>query len=186
MLYAGDRRYSLNRPDLRGYHEQPRSSRSFQRCRPFALSGRDPQISASHARRRIHVRQAPQGAWRRRGRAPAGHQPSAPGRQDRHGLSRLWPAGVGDRLRRQCRPDAGGEALRSRQGLPARHLCDVVDPRRHPGICAEKLEHGEAGHHRGPEEAVLQSAQGQDPISAPSRKAISRPRTPPSWPTSWA
>ena len=30
-------------------------------------------------------------------------------------------------LRRQCRPDAGGQAVRARQGLPPRHLCDVVD-----------------------------------------------------------
>ena len=46
--------------------------------------------------------------------------------------------------------------------LPPGHLCHVVDPRLDPGICAAVLEHGEDGHHRGPEEAVLQPAQGQE------------------------
>ncbi len=69
---------------------------------------------------------------------------------------------VGDRLGRQCRPDAGGQALRARQGLPPGDLCHVVDPRLDPGICPQVLELGEDGHHGGAEEAVLQSAQGQD------------------------
>ena len=37
-------------------------------------------------------------------------------------------------LRGQYRPDAGREEVRAREGLPPRHLCDVVDPRLDPGI----------------------------------------------------
>jgi RluA family pseudouridine synthase len=67
-------------------------------------------------------------------RRTAGDQPSAPRRQDRHGLSRLWPADLRTDLRGQCRHDAGGQALRSRPRLPPGDLCHVVDPRRDPGI----------------------------------------------------
>ena len=86
-------------------------------------------------------------------------------------------------LGRQCRHDAGGEALRSRPRLPPGHLCDVVDPRRDPGIHPALLVPGEDGHHGGPEEAVLQPAQGSRARSRPSRKATSRPKTSPRSPT---
>ena len=48
------------------------------------------------------------------------------------------------------------------KGLPARHLCDVVDQGRHPGIHPALVVAGENGHDREPEEAVLQPAQGQE------------------------
>src|SRR3546814_7015362 len=44
------------------------------------------------------------------------------------------PAGRRADLGRQCRHDAGGQTLRSRQGVPAVDLCDVVDPGLDPGI----------------------------------------------------
>jgi hypothetical protein len=47
-------------------------------------------------------------------RPTAGHEPPAPRGQDRHGLSRLWPADRRSHFRRQCRPDAGGEEVRAR------------------------------------------------------------------------
>ena len=63
----------------------------------------------------------------------------------------------------QCRPDAGRETLRTREGLPPRHLRDVVDQggdsRVHPALVVAR----EDGHHREPEEALLQPAQGQGP-----------------------
>src|SRR5262249_50250338 len=51
------------------------------------------------------------GARRPRGRAQARHQPSPARRQDRNRLSRVWPADIRGHLGRQCRPDAGGQAL---------------------------------------------------------------------------
>ena len=98
--------------------------------------------------------------------APARHQPFAARGQDRHGLSRLWPADLGSHFRRQCRPDAGGQALRARQGLPAGDLRHVVDQGGDPGIHPALVVAGEDGHHRQSKEAVLQSAQGEEPISA--------------------
>jgi hypothetical protein len=44
-------------------------------------------------------------------RPTARHQPPAPRRQDRHGLSRLRPADRRSRVRGQCRPDAGGQEI---------------------------------------------------------------------------
>ena len=52
-----------------------------------------------------------------RRRTSSSPQPSAAGRQDRHGLSRLWPADRGSDLRGQCRPHAGGQALRADKGF---------------------------------------------------------------------
>src|SRR3984893_15097250 len=62
--------------------------------------------------------------WRERSQrgAQAGNQPSAARDQDHQGLSRLRPADLGGDLRGQCRPDAGGRALRAGEGLPVRHL----------------------------------------------------------------
>ena len=118
--------------------------------------------------------------WREHGDREAAHQarhqPSAPGRQDRHGLSRLRPADLRGDLGRQCRADAGGQALRARQGLPARHLCHVVDQGVDPGIHPALVVAGEDGHHGQPEEAVLQPAQGQEQdFRARRRRHAARP-----------
>ena len=48
------------------------------------------------------------------------------------------------------------------KGLPPGHLRHVVDQGRHPGIHPALVVAGEDGHHRQPEEAVLQPAQGQE------------------------
>ena len=113
----------------------------------------------------------------------AGHVAPAARRAHRHGLSRLRPADRRGHLGGQRRPDAGGQALRSRQGLPARHLRHVVDPRLDPGVHPALVEPGEDGHHGGAEEALLQPAQGQgsDPGAgggrphAPTRSSRSPP-----------
>jgi hypothetical protein len=47
------------------------------------------------------------------------------------------------------------------KGFPPGDLCDVVDPRRDPGIHPAVVVAGEAWHDLGAEEAVLQPAQGQ-------------------------
>ena len=130
---------------------------------PHPLPAGNPQVSDAGAGGGIHAGQALARAWRHRSRAPAGDQPSAPRRQDRHGLSRLRPAGGRADLRGQCRHDAGGQALRPGARLPPGHLCHVVDPRLDPGIHPALLVAGEDGHHGGAEEAVLQPAQAQGP-----------------------
>ena len=135
----------------------------------------NPQVSDARAGRGVHARQAVQGAWRPRRRAQARDQPSAARRQDRHGLSRLRPADRRGHLRGQCRPDAGREALRAREGLPPRHLCHVVDQGLDPGIHPALVEPGEDGHHRQPEAAVLQPAQGEGPDPG-ARRGRSAPR----------
>ncbi len=95
--------------------------------------------------------------------------------QDRHGLPRLRPAHRGGHLRRQRRPDAGGEEVRSRPRLPPGDLRHVVDPRVDPGIHPALLVAGEDGHHRRPEKAVLQPAQSQEPdLRARGRRHASR------------
>src|SRR3984893_4378728 len=58
------------------------------------------------------------GAWRPRRRAPARHQPSAVGGQGRHGISRLRLAHARSDFGRECRPDAGRQALRARKRIP--------------------------------------------------------------------
>ena len=126
------------------------------------LSRRNPPVPDAGTAGRIHAGQALARARRPRRRAQARHQPSAARRQDRHGLSRLRPADLRGRLGRQRRPDAGGQAVRARQGLPPRHLCDVVDQGVDPGIHPALVVAREDGHHREPEEAVLQPAQGQE------------------------
>ena len=105
-----------------------------------------------------------------------GNLPPAPCNADRHGLPRLWPADRGGDLGGQRRAYASGQALRPRQGLPARDLCHVVDPRLDPGIHPAFLEPGEDGHHCGAEEAVLQSAahEGSDQ-GARGRRPAARP-----------
>ena len=119
------------------------------------------QFPMLEPQRGVHARQELARAWRPRRCAPARHLASSPRGAHRHGLSRLWPARRRGHLRRQCRPDAGGEAFRSRQGLPPRDLRHVVDPGGDPGIHPALVEPGEDGHHGGAEEAVLQPAQDQ-------------------------
>ena len=126
------------------------------------LSLRDQAVPDAGAAGRIYARQALARARRPRGRPQARHLASAAGRQDRHGLSRLRPADRRSHLRGQRRADAGGAPLRARQGLQAGDLRDVVDPRLDPGIHLALVVAGENGHHRQPEEAVLQPAQGQE------------------------
>ena len=111
--------------------------------------------------------------WREHGDrergAQARHQPSAARGQDRQGLSRLRPADLRGDLGGQCRPDAGGRALRAGKGLPPRHLRHVVDQGGDPGIHPALVVAGEDGHHGQPEEAVLQPAQGQEQDFRPRR-----------------
>src|SRR5262245_35587549 len=76
------------------------------------------------------------------------------------GLSRLRLADLRIDLGGQYRSDAGGQALRAGQGLPARHLCHMVDQGCDPGIHPALVVPGKDGHHGKPEEAVLQPAQG--------------------------
>src|SRR3546814_1271696 len=92
----------------------------------------------------------------RSGGGAALHHEPAPRREDRDGLSRLWPAGQRADFGRQYRADAGGEEIRPRTRLPPRHLCDVVDSRVDSGVHPALVEPREDGHHRGAEEAVLQ------------------------------
>ena len=112
------------------------------------LSAGNPQVPDAGARRGIHARQALAGACRSGGGAQAGHQPFAARRQDRDGLSRLRPAARRTHRRRQCRHDAGGEALRSGSRLPPCDLRHVVDPRRDPGIHPALVVAGEDRHDR--------------------------------------
>ena len=132
------------------------------RIRPIPLPRRDPQVSDAGTPAGIHARQALARARRSRRGPSTRHQPSPARGQDSHGLSRLRIADFRGRLGRQCRPDAGGEAVRAREGLPACHLRHVVDQgvntRVHPAFLVAR----EDGHHREPEEAVLQPAQGQE------------------------
>ena len=146
------------------------------RLEPLALPRGDPTVPDAGAGGGVHARQALAGAWRHRGGASAGDQPPAPGRQDRDGLPRLRPAAERDHLRGQCRPDAGGQAVRSRPRLPARDLRDVVDSRGDPGVHPALLVAGQDGHHGGAEEAVLQPAQAQGPDAGDRRGRSARPR----------
>ena len=50
---------------------------------------------------------------------------------------------------------SGGQPLRARERLPARHLRRVVDPGFDPGIHFALLVAGEDGHHRETDEVVL-------------------------------
>ena len=143
-----------------------RTPDDLRRERTFPLSHRDPEVPDAGAAGRVHARQALARAWRHRRRAQARHLAPAPRRQDRDGLPRLRPADQRADLRRQCRPDAGRQEVRAGPGLPPCHLCHVVDPRLDPGIHPALVVAGEDGHHRHPEEAVLQPAQGEEPDSA--------------------
>ncbi len=132
--------------------------------RTDALPRGDPSVPHVGAAGGVHARQELARAWRPR-RGPQAHYFAFAARgAHRHGLSRLWAAHRRSGLRGQCRSDAGGEALRSRQGIQARHLCHVVDPGGDPGIHPALLEPREDGHDRGPEEALLQPAQDQRPV----------------------
>src|ERR1700736_5231762 len=135
---------------------------SQRRIWPFPIPRRDPQISDAGTPAGIHARQALARARRSRRGTPPCHQPSPARGQDRHGLSRLRLADFRGRLGRQCRPDAGGEAVRTRQGVPARYLRHVVDQGVNTRVYPAFLVAREDGHHREPEEAVLQSAQGEE------------------------
>ena len=73
-----------------------------------------------------------------------------------------------------------------REGLPAGHLRDVVDPGRDPGIRPAVVVDGEARHDVGAEEAVLQPAQGQEPHRRARGGATCGPRTSPASPPTWA
>lgn len=74
-------------------------------------------------------------------------------------------AGRGD-FRGQCRADAGGQTLRSRKGLPAGHLCDVVDPRLDPGIYPAVLVAGEDGHDQRAEKLFFNLRKAKSKIGA--------------------
>ena len=138
------------------------ASRRGSRAQP--LSQRDQEIPDPRPRGGIYARQALDASMSDTdAAAQAGQLAPPPRRQDRHGLSRLWPAGQRADLRRQYRPDAGREEVRARPRLPPRHLCDVVDPRLDPGIHPALVEPGEDGHHRGAEEAVLQPSPDEEP-----------------------
>ena len=135
---------------------------AIPRTGAVALHAGNPPVPDAGAGAGIHAGQGLGRPRRQGGGASAGHQPPAARRQDRHGLSRLRPADRRGDLRGERRADAGGEAVRSGEGVPARHLRHVVDPRLDPGIHPALVEPGEDGHHRGAEEAVLQPAQGEE------------------------
>ena len=65
-------------------------------------------------------------------------------------------------LRGQCRPDAGGRALRTGEGLPVRYLCRVVDQGGDPGIHSAVVVAGEDGHHGQPRTPLRHSSFGMD------------------------
>ena len=56
------------------------------------------------------------------------------------------------------------------KGFRTRHLCDVVDQGRDPGIHPALVVAREDGHYRQSEEAVLQSTQGQEPDFGAGRR----------------
>ena len=149
-------------------------SRYLQEIRKFRCSSRSRSSCSPRLAR----------AWRFQSRPSAGDQPSASGGQDRHGLSRLWPARGRAHFRGQRRHDAGGQAVRPGPRLPSGDLCHVVDPRLDPGIHPSFLVAGEDGHHGGAEEAVLQPAQAQGPDAGhrggrPVARAGDQDRDPP-------
>ena len=148
---------------------------AIRRSRSIPVSRRNPAVPDAGTAGGIHAGQELARAWRPRCGAQARHQPSPPRRQDRDGLSRLRPADLRGHLGRQCRPDAGGEAVRAREGLPPRHLRDVVDQGVDPGIHPALVVAREDGHHREPEEAVLQPAQGEEQDLRAARKATCGP-----------
>ena len=150
-----------------------RPTNDCRRIRPFPLSRRNQAVPDAGAAGGIYARQALARARRPRRRAQARHLASASRRQNRHGLPRLRPADRRSHFRGQCRPDAGGAAIRAREGLQARHLRDVVDPGVDSRIYPAFVVARENGHHRQPEEAVLQSAQGQEQDLGASTTAIS-------------
>ena len=127
-----------------------------------AVHAGNPPVPDAGAGAGIHAGQGLGRPRRQGGGAQAGHQPPAAGGEDRHGLPRLRPADRRGDLGGERRADAGGQALRPGEGLPARDLCDVVDPGLDPGIHPALVEPGEDGHHRGAEEALLQPAQGEE------------------------
>src|SRR5258708_1582424 len=108
-------------------------------------AGKVPNVGAPG---RIHASQALARARRSRRGAQARHQPSAAGDQDRQGPWRLRPADLRGDLRGQCRPDAGGRAVRAGEGLPVRHLRRVVDQGGDPGIHPALVVAGGDGHLR--------------------------------------
>ena len=150
------------------------ASHHCRRVGACPLPAGDQAVPDAGAAGGIHARQGLARTWGPGGGAQARHLAPAAGRQDRHGLSRLRPADRGSDLRRQCRPHAGGQALRAGQGLQAGDLRHVVDSRVDPGIHPALMVAGEDGHHREPEEAVLQSAQGQEPDLRPRRWRFAR------------
>ncbi len=162
-----------NRAPTRGKHGRV-ASHHCGRIGTCPLPAGDQAVPDAGAAGGIHARQALARARRSRGRAQARHLAFAARGQDRHGLSRLRPADRRGDFRGQCRPHAGGQALRAGQGLQARDLRDVVDPRVDPGIHPALMVAGEDGHHGKPEEAVLQSAQGQEPDFGARRRRPAR------------
>src|SRR5208337_2347834 len=109
------------------------------------LSAGDQAVPNAGAARRIYARQALARAQRPRGRPQAGDLAPEARRQDRDGLSRLWPANRRSHFRGQRRSDAGGQAFRAGQGLQARDLRHVVDPRLDPGVHPALVVAGQMG-----------------------------------------
>ena len=185
MLNARSRRLPRMKGELHECHRQPSRPAvvADPRGQPQPLSPGDPEISPARTAAGIHAGQELARARRHQGRASAGHQPSASRGQDRHGLSRLRPAGRRADLRGQRRHDAGGQAVRPGSWLPPGYLCHVVDPRLDPGIHPSQLVAGEDGHDGGAEEAVLQPAQAQGPDAGDRGgrpvARTGRPRSPP-------
>ena len=156
---------------LRGFrkqrhHELKSSHRPFGHRSRALLRGGGP-LSAARCRVRARAGRAVARSAGRGRRASSARQPLAPRGQDRPRLPRLWPAVQRADRRRQRRPGSGARQVRSRPRLSLRHLRDVVDSCGDPGIRAAQPLAGQDGHHRGAEEAVLQSA----PHEEPSRRA---------------
>ncbi len=79
-------------------------------------------------------------------------------------------------------PDAGGQEIRPRKGLPPCHLCDVVDPRLDPGICPAVVVDGETGHHQRRRRSCSSTCARPRPASARWKRATCAPRTSPASP----
>ena len=97
---------------------------------------------------------------RPRGRLPARRLEPAPRGEDRPRVPPHRVPAPGPRPGGQHRPDAGGEEVRPVAGREAVVLRRLVDPRVHPPLHHGQLADGEARHHPGAAEALLQPAQG--------------------------
>ena len=135
------------------------------------LHGRGGAPPAPLARGGARAGGALPGDGRRRRGLPAGGRQPAPGGEDRPRVpaQRLPPPRPGPGG--QHGPHAGGEEVRSVQGREALLLRRLVDPRLHHPLHHGQLAAGEARHHPGPAQALLQPGQGAREAPRPRHRA---------------